>query len=96
MKKISISKDIVPVGIFKAGIAKYLKELNSGGKKLIITQNGKPAAVLISPEEFDDLQDSKYFIDSLLRGISNSEEGNVYTTEQLRSEILKLKSSNER
>ena len=54
---------------------------------LIITQNGKPAGVLISPSEFDDLRQTKFFIDSISRGLSNSEKGEVFSTSQLRSEL---------
>ena len=55
MKNISVSSDIIPVGEFKASLAKYLKEINLNRNSLIITQNGKPAGVLISPSEFDEL-----------------------------------------
>jgi prevent-host-death family protein len=87
MKNISISNDIIPVGQFKAGLAKYLKEIQVQKNSLIITQNGKPAGVLISPEEFDKLRETKLFIDSISRGLSDSEQGNVLTTTQLKKEL---------
>ncbi|MHB8337888.1 MAG: type II toxin-antitoxin system Phd/YefM family antitoxin [Ignavibacteriaceae bacterium] len=46
MKNILVSNDIIPVGQFKSGLAKYLKEIQNKGNSLIITQNGKPAGVL--------------------------------------------------
>jgi prevent-host-death family protein len=61
MKDILVSNDIIPVGQFKSGLAKYLKEEQSKRNSLIITQNGKPAGVLISPSEFDDLRQTKLF-----------------------------------
>lgn len=75
MKSISIANDIIPVGQFKSGLAKYLKEIQLNGNLLIITQNGKPAGVLISPSEFDELRQTKLFIDSISRGLSDSEKG---------------------
>jgi len=87
MKTISISSDIIPVGEFKAGLAKYLKDVKSNRNSLIITQNGKPAGVLISPSEFDELRETKLFIDSISRGLSDSDRGNVYSTSQIRSEL---------
>lgn len=89
MKTISISSDIIPVGEFKAGLAKYLKELKSNRNSLIITQNGKPAGVLISPSEFDELRETKLLIDSISRGLSDSESGEVYSTSQIRNELKK-------
>lgn len=87
MKTISISSDIIPVGEFKAGLAKYLKDVKSNRNSLIITQNGKPAGVLISPSEFDKMRETKLFIDSISRGLSDSDKGNVYSTSQIRSEL---------
>ncbi len=89
MKNISISNDIIPVGQFKASLAKYLKEIQVHKNSLIITQNGKPAGVLISPKEFDKLRETKLFIDSISRGLSDSEKGDVFTTSQLKSELRK-------
>lgn len=92
MKDISISSDIIPVGKFKSGLAKYLKEIQANGNSLIITQNGKPAGVLISPLEFDNLRETKLFIDSISRGLSDSENGESLSTAQLRKELKKSRS----
>jgi len=89
MKNISISNDIIPVGQFKASLAKYLKDIQVHKNSLIITQNGKPAGVLISPKEFDKLRETKLFIDSISRGLSDSEKGDVFTTSQLKNELKK-------
>ena len=51
MKTISISNDIVPIAEFKTSISKWFKNLQNTGHPLIITQNGKPAGVLLSPNE---------------------------------------------
>jgi len=89
MKSISISNDIIPVGQFKSGLAKYLKEIKDKRNSLIITQNGKPAGVLISPAVFDDLRQTKIFIDSISRGLSDSEKGEKFSTSQLKNELKK-------
>ena len=56
---------------------------------LIITQNGKPAGVLVSPKEFDELRETKLFIDSISRGLADSEKGDILTTSQLKTELKK-------
>ena len=89
MKNISVSSDIIPVGQFKSSLAKYLKDIQVNKNSLIITQNGKPAGVLISPKEFDELRETKLFIDSISRGLAYSEKGEVLTTSQLRTELKK-------
>lgn len=87
MKNISVSKDIIPVGEFKAGLAKYLNEVNSNNNSLIITQNGKPAGVLISPSQFDELCETKALLASVSRGLSDLDEDRVYSSAQLRKEL---------
>jgi len=95
MKNILVSNDIIPVGQFKAGLAKYLKEIQNKHNSLIITQNGKPAGVLISPLEFDELRQTKSFLNSISRGLSNSENGEVLSTSQLRDELKETRGRKE-
>jgi hypothetical protein len=52
--------------------------------------------VLISPSEFDDLRQTKLFIDSISRGLSDSEKGEVLSTSQLRSELKKTRAGKEK
>jgi len=87
MKKLTISKDIVPVAEFKTSISKYLKSLKETGHPLIITQNGRPAGVLITPTEYDNLTYKSLFIDSVNRGFKNIESGEIYSTEELKEKI---------
>lgn len=89
MKQINISNDIVPVAEFKVQISKYLKNIKSTGRPMVITQNGKPAGVLISPDDFDELVYQKSLIESINRGLSDVEKGNVFTTKELRAELEK-------
>jgi len=89
MREINISNDIIPVGKFKTYIAKYLKSVNENKNSLIITQNGKPAGVLISPNEFDELRETKIFIESISKGLSDSEKGEKYSSSEIKKLLLK-------
>ena len=87
MKNINVSSDIVPIGEFKSGLSKWLKNIQRSGQHLVITQNGKPAGVVLSPTEYDDLIHRQSFIESVNRGIADVESGNTYTTEELKKEL---------
>ncbi len=91
MKPLSIASDIVPVGQFKGNLAKYLKEIREKQNYLIITQNGKAAGVLISPSEFDELRETKLFIESISKGLSESKQGKVVSTSKMRDELKKMR-----
>ena len=88
MKTISILNDIVPIAEFKAGISKWFKSIQKGGHPLIITQNGKPAGVLLSPRDYDELIYKNAFLDSVGRGIADTESGNVYSTKELKAALI--------
>jgi antitoxin YefM len=91
MKVLNISNDIVPVGEFKTSISKWLKNVKSTGQPLVITQNGKPAGVLLSPEEYDELIYSKIFLESVSRGLDDMEKGRTYSTKEMNEEIQKVR-----
>ena len=89
MKTISVSNDIIPVGKFKTRISQWLRNIQNTGQPLIITQNGKPAGVLLSPKEYDELIYRKEFLDSIYRGLTDAEAGKTYSTEEVLAQINK-------
>ena len=48
MPNIRISKNFVPVNEFKAQAADWLKAIAADDAPLVVTQNGRPAAVVLS------------------------------------------------
>jgi prevent-host-death family protein len=91
MKTISISNDIVPIAEFKTSISKWFKSLQNTGRPLVITQNGKPAGVLLSPTEYDELVYRKSFLDSVERGISDADSGRTYSTGEIKAKLTDLR-----
>jgi antitoxin YefM len=87
MKAISISNDIVPIAEFKTNISKWFKTLQTSGHPLVITQNSKPAGVLLSAADYDDLVYRKSFLDSVEKGIADVENGRAQTTDELRKAL---------
>ena len=89
MKRISVANDIVPIGEFKSGISKWIKKSKTSGNPIVITQNGRPAAVVISPTDYDQLNELKQFVDSVKRGLKDSDKGKVFTTTEVHAELGK-------
>jgi prevent-host-death family protein len=87
MKNIRISNYIIPVDELKSNMALYLRLIQEKRNSLILAPNGKPAGVLLSPSEFDELRQTKLFVESVARGFSDFEKGNVITTGQLKTII---------
>jgi prevent-host-death family protein len=55
MLKLNLAEDVVPIGEFKTHASKYLRQLRATHRPMLITQNGKPAAVVLTPNEFEEL-----------------------------------------
>ena len=87
MNNLNVSNDIIPIGEFKISLSKWLKNVRNTGHPLVITQNGRPAGVLISPSEYDELVQKKLFLNSVNRGLSDIESNNVYSTKELKEEL---------
>lgn len=87
MKPVQVAKDIVPLAEFKAQSASWLERVRASGQPVIITQNGKPAAVMISPEEFDRFQhQSREFVRSEIRdGEADIAKGRVVESKEARA-----------
>jgi predicted transcriptional regulator len=48
-----------------------------------VTQNGKAAAVLLSPEEFDRLTSQAHFISAVQEGLDDAEAGRAISDAEL-------------
>ena len=64
-----------------------LNEVQRSHRPLVITQNGKAAAVLISPSDFDLLTEQARFVDAVQRGLTDVQNGRVISDEDLDKEL---------
>jgi prevent-host-death family protein len=87
MKEFSVSQDIVPIGEFKAHASQLLKRLAGGARPLVITQNGRPAAVVLSPAEYDRMRERDRFLASVAAGIDDAEARRVMDSDALRARL---------
>jgi prevent-host-death family protein len=87
MRPISISRDIVSLSVFKNKASKMLHEVQSSHRPLVITQNGKASAVLISPADFDLLTEQVRFVDAVQRGLTDVQHGRMLADEELDEEL---------
>jgi len=83
MKSIQISEDIFPLGQIKTHASKVLRNLHEKNRPIVITQNGKPAAVLLTPEEFDRLSKQERFVTAVKEGLQDVKAGNIISDKEL-------------
>ena len=83
MRAPRISEDIVPVSDFKAHAAELLRRIAETGQPLVITQNGKAAGVVLSPERFDELTERARFSEAVNAGLADSDADRVLPHEMV-------------
>lgn len=74
---VNVADGIVPLGMFKAQAARYLRDLAGQEEPIVITQNGKPVAVLLSPSAFEDIRARHEYLEAVARGIEDADRGDV-------------------
>ena len=72
---------IMPVSEVRGRLPELIKKISQMGKYLIITKNGKPEAVMMSPEELETLEikaDQK-LLQSILKAEEDIQKGKLYS-----------------
>jgi prevent-host-death family protein len=78
-----VAEDIVPIGELKAHLSEKIRALRGRRRPLVVTQNGKAAAVMLSPEDFDRLTTQARFVAAVQDGFSDLDAGRVVSDKEL-------------
>ncbi|OHC00644.1 MAG: prevent-host-death protein [Planctomycetes bacterium RIFCSPLOWO2_12_FULL_39_13] len=84
MKTLSLSEA-------KMKLSRLIEDVNITDEEVVITKNGRPAAVLISPDEFDSLKETiairsdSDLMDEIKKGLKalKSKKSKLYTLDEL-------------
>lgn len=89
MPFLRVSEDVVPVGQFKAQAKKWLARASETGHPLVITRNGRPAGVLLSPAEYDRLIEHERFVSDVSAGVADADAGRTMTLAASRARLAR-------
>ncbi|MBW1835967.1 MAG: type II toxin-antitoxin system Phd/YefM family antitoxin [Deltaproteobacteria bacterium] len=90
----NITNDIKPVTYLKSRAADLLNQINETHRPVIITQNGKPRAVLQDPESYENMRNAIGLLKLISQGESDVRNGRVKSQEEVFKDIensLKVK-----
>ncbi|MBI5549818.1 MAG: type II toxin-antitoxin system prevent-host-death family antitoxin [Deltaproteobacteria bacterium] len=73
-----VSEDFVPVSEFKAKAADWLRRLTDTDAPIVVTLNGRPAGVLLSPHAYDELTERARIVGAVEEGLADAEAGRVH------------------
>ena len=77
MKHALTATNILPLADFKARASELLSAQKQHGEPIVITENGKAAAVLVLPEECDFLVRRAAFVGAVERGLADADAGRI-------------------
>ncbi|HWO17951.1 MAG TPA: type II toxin-antitoxin system Phd/YefM family antitoxin [Kofleriaceae bacterium] len=75
---LQVSEDIIPIAELKARLSEMVRGL-SRRRPLVITLNGKPAAVMMSPREYDRIAYRERVLAKINEGLQDVAEGRTYS-----------------
>ena len=81
-----LTRDIQSLSTFKRDTSKFLKQMKRTGQPIILTVNGKAAAVIIDPDDYEQYEREKEHLDTIAgvqRGIADMKAGHVKDAEEV-------------
>lgn len=81
----------------KARLSELVKEVEQTDEELVITRNGRPAAILMSAEEFEswketrEIQKNPALMEEIRRGLTQLEKGHRFSFEEVFGESLTVR-----
>src|SRR5215813_11668473 len=81
-RSFQVSEDILPIAELKARLSDLVRSLKHR-RPLVVTLNGKPAAVIMSPEEYDRISYRERVLASINEGLRDIAEGRTYSHEEV-------------
>jgi prevent-host-death family protein len=87
MKHLKVSENFVPISEFKAQAAEWLRRADESNAPVVVTQNGRPAGVLLSPAAFDQLTDRARVVAAIEEGLADEAAGRVHSHADLVKEL---------
>ena len=87
MNPIHVSEDIISLSDFKNNASKMLHQVQDTNRHMVITQNGRPAAVLMSPAEYHMIIEQTRFVQAVQNGLDDIEHGRVLSDDELDKDL---------
>src|SRR5437899_1638419 len=88
MPRLILEQDIRPLSEFRANAAALIEQVHKTGRPLVITQNGRSAAVLLDVAAYDALIEKLELLEEIHTAEAQMREGKVVENEEARAQIL--------
>jgi antitoxin YefM len=93
MPTLNLEQDIVPLSDFRANASPLLKRLREGGAPVVVTHNGRAAAVMLGVSEYQRLQSELEELRAMVGGLLDARQGKTVPHEHVVEAIKQARDS---
>jgi len=83
MHPVQLSEDLVPIAAFKARVSAYVRGVQKHRRPVVITQHGRPAAVVLSPADYDLLGGRGAYLTAIREGLADAKSGRTISDDEM-------------
>ena len=88
MTRIRVDEDIRPLSEFRAGVAKFVKQIHETRRPMVLTQRGRGVAVLVDVQEYEKMQERLEVLEEVYRAEEQIASGAGISHEDAKLRIL--------
>ncbi len=89
MPRIQLDKDIQPLSEFRSRVAFYFDKVKKTKRPLVITQNGKSAAILIDVSEYESMVEKIEVLEEIKLAESQINSGLEISHQEVKKKFIK-------
>lgn len=83
-----MTEDVLSLTELRAKLTEKIEGLSEGSGCLVVTRNGRTAAMILSPEEYDRLQYESFVRTKLTHGLADVAAGRTISHEEVMAEVM--------
>ena len=84
---IKFSEDIVPLTDLKTNPGRVVRHVADSRRPVLLTSRGRGVAVVQSVAEFEEAEEARAFMRSVVEGLSDLEEGRDFSLRQVKARL---------
>ena len=87
MRPLNVAEDILTVGEAKTQLSRVLKRVRSTGHPVVITQNGRPAGVVVAVADYEAMAEYHRLRQAIERGLDDVAAGRTLSDRESDKEL---------
>ncbi len=89
MQRLVLDQDIRPMSDFRSNVSRFIKQVHTTKRPIVITQHGKSSAILIDVAEYDKMMDKIELIEDIELATKQIKDGKGLSNSKAYSKLKK-------